>query len=81
MDNLLVEIAKDTGEIKGELRGINKRLDTLNGSVADSKTRINTLESFKNNLQGRIIILVAIVGVGISIISAYLKDIIGIVIK
>ena len=76
MENLLVEIAKDTGFIKGEVKGINKRLDTLNSSVAKSKDRINELETFKDNLSGKIIIIVAIVGVGISIVSSYLKDIV-----
>ena len=81
MDNLLIEIAKDTGEIKGEVKGINKRLDTLNNSVAKNKDRINRLETFRDNLSGKIIIIVAIVGVGISIVSSYLKDIVGFFIR
>ena len=76
MENLLVEIAKDVGEIKGEVKGINKRLDITNGSVAKDKDRINKLETFKDNLSGKIIIIVAIIGLIVSVISSYLKDIV-----
>ena len=41
------------GEIRGEVKGINGRLDRLNGHLGDHNDRINKTEDTIANLKGR----------------------------
>ena len=50
------------GEINGKLDSIKDRLDKMNGSILRHEDRINTLESFKDNLEGRMSIISALGG-------------------
>lgn len=47
-DKILYEL----GEIKGELKGINQRLDRVNGRIDDHDDKINALEGFKDEIIG-----------------------------
>jgi len=46
-------ILKAIGELGGKVDGINKRLDTLNGTVKSHDTRINANESKIDNMTGK----------------------------
>ncbi|MBE0538261.1 MAG: hypothetical protein IH620_01000, partial [Ignavibacterium sp.] len=50
------------GEIKGELIGIREQLTKMNGSLKSNSEKINGLETFRDNLQGRMTIIGAIAG-------------------
>ena len=75
-DNILNNIERSLGEITGELKGINKRLDISNSNIAKNQDRINKLESFKDNLTGRITIIVIIAGTAVSIAGSLLTTLI-----
>lgn len=75
-ENILNRISQDIGRLEGKVDGINKRLDISNGRIAKNEEKINALESFKDNLQGRIVVVVAIVGLVVSFIGSFAKDII-----
>jgi len=50
------------GEINGKLEGICERLDKINGTLSKHDDKINDLETFKDNLQGRMSVISAISG-------------------
>lgn len=63
------------GEISGKLDAINKRLDKINGTLDKHDNKINELETFKDNLQGRMTVISTIggfIGGLITIIINYL---------
>jgi len=72
----LNNIERKIGELIGEVKGINKRLDTSNGNISKNQDRINKLESFKDNLTGRITIIVIIAGTAVSIVGSLLTTLI-----
>lgn len=45
------------GEISGKLDAINQRLDKINGTLDKHDGKINELEKFKDNLQGKMTII------------------------
>jgi len=51
---VLTEINRTMGEVVGEVKGINKRLDKLNGSVKNHDDRINTNESKLDTMLGKV---------------------------
>ena len=61
------DVQRSLGRIEGKLEegflNINKRLDGVNGSIKAHDTKINDLETFRDNLQGRMSIIGAIAGV------------------
>lgn len=50
------------GEINGKLEGICQRLDKINGRLDRHDSKINELESFRDNLQGKLSIISSIGG-------------------
>lgn len=48
------EIMMILGEIRGDVKGINQRLDTLNGSVAKTKDDILTLRIADSGIESRL---------------------------
>ena len=50
------------GQIDGKVDGIISRLDKMNGTLIDHNKKINLLETFRDNLQGRMTIIGAIAG-------------------
>ena len=75
-DNILTHISEELGEIKGAVKGINRRLDITNGNIGKNQDKINQLETFRDNLTGKIVILVAIVGMIVSFVGSFAKDLI-----
>jgi len=68
------------GEIKGEVKGINSRLDKVNGRIEKGEERTNKLETFCDTHEGRekgitliMGIIGAVIGSLISIIGIYLS--------
>jgi hypothetical protein len=70
-------IAESLGEIKGELKGINQRLDTQNGSIKKYGERINCLETFRDTMVGKISVIAVVFGligsVVLSIVNSFFK--------
>lgn len=56
------DIQRSLGRIEGKVDGINQRLDKVNGTLKDHSDKINLLETFRDNLQGRMTIIGAIAG-------------------
>ena len=50
------------GEIKGELTGIREQLTKMNGTLIAHDKKINLLETFRDNWQGRLSIIGGIAG-------------------
>ncbi len=69
---MLIELSEKIGQLQGETKkgfeGVNQRLDRLNGNVHNHCERIQKLEGFKNNLTGKISILVIVLTLIISFI-------------
>lgn len=61
------------GEINGKLDGICQRLDKMNGRLDKHEDKINELETFRDNLQGRLSILSAIAGFVGALISMFFR--------
>ena len=55
--NILIEMNKTMGEVVGEVKGINKRLDKLNGSVKNHDDRINKNESKIDTMLGKVSVI------------------------
>ena len=47
----LIRLTKENGEIKGELKGVNKRLDDLNDRVGRLENRVERLENRVGRLE------------------------------
>jgi len=60
------EIMFSLGNLIGKVDGINQRLDSLNGRIGVNTGRIHSIESWKDNLIGKITVIVAIFGIIIS---------------
>ena len=54
---VLTEINRTMGEVVGEVKGINKRLDKLNGSVKNHDARINKNESKLDTMLGKVSVI------------------------
>jgi len=68
------QILKEAGEIKGEVKGINQRLDRVNGNLKDHDTRINCNEHKIDNITGKATIIGSIIGfIGAVIIACIAK--------
>ena len=50
------------GEIKGELTGIREQLTKMNGSLKSNSDKINQLETFRDNWQGRLSVIGGVAG-------------------
>jgi hypothetical protein len=65
--DVLLEMKSDIGGIKSDVSGICKRLDTMNGKVAEH-------EKFILNWQGKLGFISALVGASISLLVLWLKE-------
>lgn len=54
MEQQINEMMLMLGEIRGDVKGINTRLDISNGRIAKSEGRIDTLESINDQQKGSI---------------------------
>lgn len=50
----LWRLSRDNGEMKGEIRGINRRLDELTGRVANLEQTVLTLVGEVGEIKGRL---------------------------
>ena len=62
-DDIQRSLGRLEGTISTGFKAINERLDKLNGSIKTHEEKINLLEAFRDNLQGRMSIIGAIGGV------------------
>ena len=67
------ELNRTLGEILGEIRGVNLRLDRTNGRLDKHDDKIDHLEAFKDQATGKLAMMsagitffIGIVGVGIN---------------
>lgn len=68
----LNNIERTLGELMGEVRGINARLDRQNGSIRDCANKINMLETFRDTMVGKISIISAIFGlIGAGVLAVF----------
>ena len=52
--DILIKMNKTIGEVVGEVRGVNKRLDRINGTIIDHDKRIDQNTGIINNFLGKI---------------------------
>ena len=71
------KVFKMLGELTGEVRGINERLDKMNGSLAAQEKRISKLEAFRNRVKGEAGVISIIVAGGFSVLIYVLKRLVG----
>lgn len=69
----LNDIYLAVGEIKGEVKGINQRLDRQNGSIGKLTDRTNTLESFCDGMKGKIVAGAVITSGAVAIVGLLLQ--------
>lgn len=62
------------GRIEGGIDGINKRLDFVNGRLNKSEDNINDLQSFNDNLKGKITAWSVLGGAAITGIWEFFKS-------
>lgn len=62
-NNLLNEINRSVGRIEGEVRGINARLDKMNGTIGANTDKIDGLETDRDKQRGVFAVIGAIAGV------------------
>jgi hypothetical protein len=74
MSDQLNNIERTLGEILGKVEGINKRLDITNGRTSKNEEKISCLQSFQDNLVGKISVIVVLVNVAIMFVTSFLKD-------
>ena len=69
---ILTEMNRTMGEVVGEVKGINKRLDKMNGSNARRDIKIDDLETSRDVITGKVTIVGAICGfIGAVIIACF----------
>lgn len=68
----LNDIYLAVGELNGEVKGINRRLDKMNGTISSHDDRINKNESAIDQQRGRAAIIGGVVGGIVSIIGLVL---------
>ena len=76
---ILKDICESIGRLEGKVDGINGRLDKINGSIINHDGRINGIETFRDNLIGKISIIGIIFGfigsIAVSLINWLFKKI------
>ena len=68
------EIMRSLGRIEGEVKGINQRLDVINGTLKDYDKRINIAENEVTSIKAKAAMLGALLGAGVSAFWSYVKD-------
>ena len=71
--NALLEIKGDVGEIKGQVKGINNRLDIANGSIVQHTKEIGKLKTGQTTLKTQAAMLGAFASVIIVGVIEYIK--------
>lgn len=66
---ILIKMNHAIGELSGKVDGINQRLDGINGSLKTHDEAINELQTFKDNLTGKLGVIGTIAGFLGSIIT------------
>ena len=61
------------GRMEGKIDGINQRLDRMNGTLRTHDEKIDELQSFRDNIQGRMSVIGAIGGVFGAAITALVE--------
>ena len=51
------ELNRTLGEILGEVKGVNTRLDRVNGRLDKHDDKINSLETFKDTATGKLAVV------------------------
>lgn len=59
---ILLEMKENQGREEGKIDGINQRLDTVNGRLGKHDDRLGILDSFKDNLKGKVAVISLLVG-------------------
>lgn len=68
----------ELGEVKGELIGINKRLDKLNGSVGKNKDDINKINITIAKVGGIIVVVTALLAGLWELLKVYISSKLGV---
>ena len=69
-ENISEKILLIVGEIKGEVKGINSRLDKINGSIKDHEGKINKNENDIVASKAKATLLGAMAGIIVSVLGA-----------
>lgn len=72
------KIMHELGEVKGELIGINKRLDKLNGSVGKNKDDINKINITIAKVGGIIVVVTALLAGLWELLKVYISSKLGV---
>lgn len=72
-NKILIDIAQDIGEIKGELKGMNSHLARINGRLDNHSKRINKNTNKVNVLKGQSFLLGGIAGFVISVVAIVIE--------
>lgn len=71
------DIMRAIGRLEGKVDEINSRLDTLNGSQKKQDDKIDSLESWKDQLTGKIAIISVFVAGAVSLFFAFIRNKLG----
>jgi len=69
MANISEKILIIVGEIKGEVKGINNRLDRMNGTIQSHDNRINKNESAIDQQKSKSALIAGLVGFVVSAVG------------
>ncbi len=67
------ELNRTLGEILGGVKGINQRLDVVNGRLGKHDDKIHTLESFMDNVTGRFVVIGAVFALTCTIVGSWVN--------
>lgn len=83
--NILLDIQKQLGDVKTETRGqsemlkaLNEKVAIQNGRIYKAEGNIGSIQSLLENWKGKMVIIVAIVGIVGNLIITIIKSKIGI---
>ena len=66
------DIIRGLGRVEGKVDGINKRLDTMNGSISNHDTRINANETHIDKMTGKATVIGGVMGfIGAAVIAFF----------
>lgn len=75
MDNHEI-IMKTLGELTSEVKGINSRLDRMNGAVSENTRKIALIELWKEGLSGKLSVIYIFVGGIITVVVNWVVTIV-----
>lgn len=68
------ELNRTLGQILGELKGMNQRLDFITSNQDKHEERLNDLESFKDTAVGKFAVIGTVATFIFGIIGSYITD-------